>query len=244
MLDPPFASFYFDCDSTLSSIEGVDELTRKLDEDERTELKELTNRAMEGTLLLAEVYESRLGVLAPTAAELDQVGDFYIEHAVADAVETIAALKHLGKKIGIISGGLLQPVLMLATHLGIPHENVHAVPVVFDSDGRYATFDRSSPLWQNMGKVEVLDAIPKSHRPVLFMGDGITDLETKDVVDLFVGFGGFERRDRVAAEADVYLTVPSLAAVLGPGLTVEEKKAIASEPRFAALAPISGQSRP
>jgi phosphoserine phosphatase len=231
----PFASFYFDCDSTLSSIEGVDELTRKLSEDERAELRSLTERAMNGDMPLAQVYEERLHVLAPTREELEAVGRFYIEHLVPDAEGTIAALRFLGKHVGIISGGLHQPVLDLARHLGIPEANVHAVPVLFDSDGTYQGFDRRSALWQNHGKVRVLQGIPGDHRPVLFTGDGVTDLEAKDVVDLFVGFGGVERRARVEAEADVYVTRNSLAAVLDVGLTRFEKKRLDVEPEFASL---------
>ena len=234
---PPFAAFYFDCDSTLSTIEGVDELTRKLPTDERAELRALTNQVMEGDLPLAKVYEERLGVLAPSADELAAVGRFYIENVVPDATATIAALRCLGKHVGIISGGLLQPVLTLAEHLDIPSANVHAVPVLFDADGRYLGFDHDSPLWQNHGKIRVLEAIPADHRPVLFTGDGVTDLETKDVVDLFVGFGGVERRARVEAEADVFVTANSLAAVLGPGLTAEEKCVLGARPEFADLVP-------
>lgn len=231
----PFASFYFDCDSTLSSIEGVDELTRKLSTEQRNEMLALTDRAMNGTAPLAQIYEERLGVLAPGRDELETVGRFYVQNLVPDAADTIAALQFLGKHVGIISGGLYQPVLALALHLGVPEENVHAVPVRFDSAGDYLDFDRESPLWQNHGKVRVLEAVPAEHRPVLFTGDGVTDLEAKDVVGLFVGFGGFERRPRVEKEAEVFVTRKSLAAVLEPGLTDDEKKTLAGEPRFAGL---------
>lgn len=232
---PPFASFYFDCDSTLSSIEGVDELTRKLSESERAEIRNLTAQAMNGDMPLAQVYEDRLDVLAPSRDELAAVGRFYIEHLVPDAAATIAALQFLGKEVGIVSGGLRQPVLVLAEHLGIPETNVHAVPVLFDQNGAYRSFDRQSPLWQNHGKVRVLQSIPADHRPVLFTGDGVTDLEAKDVVDMFVGFGGIERRARIEAEADVFVTRNSLAAVLDVGLTPFEKKRLGAEPSFASL---------
>jgi phosphoserine phosphatase len=43
------------------------------------------------------------------------------------------------------------------------------------------------------------------------IGDGVSDLETKPVVDLFVGFGGFTTRDRVKRESEVFVT--SLSAV-------------------------------
>lgn len=231
----PFASFYFDCDSTLSTIEGVDELTRKLSPDQRAELHALTEQAMEGHRPLAEVYIDRLGVLAPTRTELDAVGGFYIDNLVPDAKATIAALQALGKQVGIISGGLRQPVSALATHLGVPDANVHAVPVKFDAAGEYLDFDRDSPLWRNFGKVEVMQNLPAEHRPVLFMGDGVTDLEAAEVVDLFVGFGGVERRARVEAEAPVFLTDPSLAGVLQVGLTDDEKTQLRDDDRFSHL---------
>jgi phosphoserine phosphatase len=235
---PPFNGFYFDCDSTLSTIEGVDELTRKLGPALRAELHALTEQAMEGARPLADVYVDRLGALAPTRAELDVVGGFYIDNLVPDAAATIAALQALGKQVGIISGGLRQPVSILATHLGIPDAHVHAVPLLFDQRGAYRDFDRSSPLWRNLGKVEVLRRLPASHRPVLFMGDGVTDLEAAAVVDLFVGFGGVKRRARVAAEAAVYLTDPSLAGVLRVGLTETEKNTLRDDPRFGHLGPM------
>lgn len=232
-----FAGFYFDCDSTLSSIEGVDELTRDLSEADRRELLALTAQAMDGTLPLAQVYEERLGALAPSHEQLLRVGQFYIDQLVPDAAATIAALRFLGKEVGIVSGGLRQPVAILAKHLGIDDQNVHAVPVLFDDAGQYRDFDHDSPLWRNGGKVDVLGAMPEGHRPLLFMGDGVTDLESKPVVDLFVGFGGVERRARVEAEADMFFTRNSLAVVLEPGLADAEKDRLRNEPRFQHLLP-------
>lgn len=233
-----FSSFYFDCDSTLSSIEGVDELTVVLPPEERAELAALTHQAMEGQAPLARVYEERLARVAPNRSELAAIGRFYIENMVPDCAATIAALQFLGKQVGIISGGLRQPVLALAEHLGIASANVHAVEVLFDEVGGYRDFDHQSPLWQNGGKAAVVQRLPQDHRPVLFMGDGATDLETRGVADLFVGYGGVERRTSVETGADVYLVDPSLAGVLQVGLTPDEKTSLRSDPRFAALLPI------
>lgn len=232
-----FQSFYFDCDSTLSSIEGVDELTQILPPAQQAELAALTHQAMEGAIPLARIYEERLSQVAPSSADLTRVGELYIENTVPDCAATIAALQFLGKQVGIISGGLHQPVLILAKHLNIPANNVHAVPVLFDAAGNYSNFDHQSPLWQNGGKIEILAEIPSSHRPVLFMGDGATDLETQAHVDLFVGYGGIERRSAVEAGADVYLTEASLAGVLAIGLTPAEKSTLQSHPTFGALLP-------
>lgn len=229
---PPFASFWFDCDSTLSSIEGVDVLSGRRSQQLLNEVRKLTHRAMEGQIPLAEVYEQRLAKIAPGRDDLDAAGRRYIQNLVPDARLTLAALMSLGKTVGIISGGLRQPVLMLAAHLGVPAERVFAVPALLDGNGAYLGFDRRSPLWQNGGKPAVLGARPPDQRPLLFVGDGITDLEAKSRVDLFVGFGGVVRRPAVEKHADVYITENSLRPVLDIGLTPEEKQQLAADERF------------
>jgi len=47
-----------------------------------------------------------------------------------------------------------------------------------------------------------------------FVGDGVSDLETKPAVDLFIGFGGVHTRARVRDNADVFVAGPRLDAVL------------------------------
>ena len=83
---------------------------------------------MDGLLPLAEVYAERLRLLAPRREQLDRIGELYVQHLVPHAREVVQALQHLGKHVGILSGGLLAPVQALARHLGIPLANVHAVP--------------------------------------------------------------------------------------------------------------------
>ena len=57
---------FFDCDSTLSAIEGIDELARLKGKEGRVGL--LTNKAMDGELDLADVYGKRLKAIKPTLA--------------------------------------------------------------------------------------------------------------------------------------------------------------------------------
>ncbi|MCR9248422.1 MAG: haloacid dehalogenase [bacterium] len=232
---PPFAAVYFDCDSTLATIEGVDELLDAVDQATRAEIAELTEHAMNGTQPLARIYEQRLQKIAPPRALLDRVGALYVANMVPDVPGVIGALRFLGKHVGIISGGLLTPVQYLANHLGIPLANVHAVPLLFDAAGNYRDFDRESPLWQNGGKITVLNGLPAAQRPVAFVGDGATDLETKGTAELFVGFGGVATRAAVRAGADEFVPGPGLAGVLGHVLTAAELDQLRSEPEFREL---------
>lgn len=233
----PLRSVYFDCDSTLSAIEGVDELLHWAPAELRTEITALTTAAMEGRLPLADVYTTRLRLLSPERSQLERVGELYVERLVQDANAVVAALQHLGKHVGIISGGLLPPVQAVAARLGIPATAVHAVPVRFDAAGRYLDFDQRCPLWRNGGKIEVIRGLPHDHLPLAFVGDGITDLETQGHVARFVGFGGVVVRSAVRDRAEVFVDGPSLAAILPHILTVAEQAALAALERFAPLLP-------
>lgn len=231
----PFASIWFDCDSTLSALEGVDELGRSRDPETLQAVEELTAHAMSGELPLAEVYGARLAKLAPTRAECDAIGARYVETLIPDARLVLDALRFLGKQVGIVSGGLLPPVAALAAALGIDRDHVFAVPIHFHADGSYDDFDRSCPLSRNGGKVDVLGARPPEERPLAFVGDGVTDLEANAVVDRFVGFGGVVRRPAVEREASCYATGPGLATTLPFLLTEAEWSTLRDTASFSAL---------
>jgi len=213
----------FDCDSTLASIEGIEDLAASRQE----EVRALTDRAMDGEIALEEVYGARLELIRPGREAVARIGARYVETALPHARELVAALHALGKRVAIVSGGLLPPVRALAKHLGVPASEVDAVGVFFDAQGAYAGFDVDSPLTRAGGKLDVLRAIAagdEARPPVALVGDGATDLEAAPVCARFVAFGGVERREAVFAGADVTCDVPDLAALL-PLLTTDEERA-------------------
>ena len=81
-LPPPYRTVVFDCDSTLSTIEGIDELAGPL----RDELRALTDRAMAGEVSLEEVFGLRLERVRPTAEAVEYIGRRYVETLVPGAV--------------------------------------------------------------------------------------------------------------------------------------------------------------
>lgn len=214
-----FASIVFDCDSTLVTIEGIDELAGE----KAGEIRELTELAMEGAIALEEVYGRRLAIIDPTREAVDAVGAAYRSTLVADAREVVAALRWLGKQVWIVSGGLRPPVEAVARELGVEPERVAAVGIEFDADGRYLDFERDSPLARSGGKPDVIRAwgLP---RPTLLVGDGATDLEARPAVDCFAAFMGVAYREAVAAGADVVLAAPTLAPVLALAAGVHDRE--------------------
>lgn len=207
---PPYPTIVFDCDSTLSSIEGIEDLAG----DRADEIKRLTDRAMDGEIPLEEVYGARLELLRPTLAELGAVGRRYVETALPHARELFDALRALGKRVCIVSGGLLPAVRELAAALGVDDADVFAVDVRHDIEGAYVGFDEASPLARSGGKLDLLRALAAEGAPVALVGDGATDLEALPALGRFVAFGGVARRERVFAGADLTCDKPDLAALL------------------------------
>lgn len=207
-----YRTVVFDCDSTLSALEGIEELAA----DHRREVETLTDAAMRGEVPLEEVYGRRLDLIRPTRDAVEGLVESYIHGLVDDAAGTVAGLQAAGVDVRIVSGGLTPAVLGLARHLGIPDDAVAAVPIDFDEDGAYAGYDHSAPSARAGGKAEVIRewAAAGMPRPVMFVGDGATDLEARDAVDLFVAYAGVLERPTVVAAAPIVVRSRSLAPVL------------------------------
>lgn len=224
---PSFDLIFFDCDSTLSTIEGIDELARLKGKEGRVGI--LTDKAMNGDLDLAEVYGKRLKAIRPTRGQLKAVEELYWQTQVADAHDLIRALQFLGKEVFIISGGLIDAVRGFGARLGVPRDHIRAVELEYNElSGEWWRYHEPQtrhtqtyldynvgPLTVTSGKPEIIKelAAGKSGRKMM-IGDGSSDLAAKTVVDLFVGYGGVIARDKVMQHADVALKSPSLASLL------------------------------
>lgn len=220
----PYGTVIFDCDSTLSRIEGIEELAR----DCREEVETLTRRAMDGELPLEAAYGARLELIRPNQTALAEVAQLYIREALPHAKELVTALLSLGKRVAVVSGGLRAAVAPFATWLGIDDAHVHAVGMSFDDQGRYAGFDESSPLARSGGKIPVVQSIVQanSNAPAVLIGDGATDLEAASEVQRFIGFGGVVARAQVMAESKVTCENADLAALVPLLFSTEECAAL------------------
>ncbi|HEX7680562.1 MAG TPA: haloacid dehalogenase, partial [Thermoanaerobaculia bacterium] len=130
---------FFDVDSTLVTIEGIDVLAGG-----DPEVARLTGAAMNGEIPLDQVYARRLEMIRPGREQVEQLASTYVRSLVDGAMETIAALQNSGVVVHLVTAGIQQAVLPLADELNIPRRNVHAVALMFDSIGGYVDFDRRS----------------------------------------------------------------------------------------------------
>ena len=239
---PGFDFVFFDCDSTLSSIEGIDELARQ--KGKFNQVKQLTDAAMEGEVHLQSVYDRRLQLLNPTRADIRELARHYRQTVAPDAVEVVQALQQAGKELFIVSGGLLTAVRPFGEWLGIPAQNIRAVAVRYDElSGQWWDYQQDrwgqrpdvkyldpeqTPLIESHGKADVIQELlaGRSGRAML-IGDGVSDLAARPAVTWVVGFGGVVTRRRVKNEAEVFITANSLAPLLPLALSGDEQISIA-----------------
>ncbi len=221
---PHYEHVFFDCDSTLTTIEGIDVLADYAGKKWRVEV--LTRAAMDGDLDLEEVYGKRLRAVKPTREQIRSIRQAYKRNVVEDAAAVIAALQHLGHKVYIISGGLAEPVEEFGIFLGVPKENIRAVGVAYnqlsgdwwnknqpytEGNVQYLTYEEGA-LTISDGKAQIVRELLAGQRGrSLLIGDGNSDLLAGTAVDLFVGYGGIIERPRVLEQSPIYLHTASLA---------------------------------
>jgi len=226
MLWFPIDIVIFDCDSTLSLIEGIDELARLAGQE--VEIAALTKRAMEGDIPLESVYEKRMVAVKPTRAQLKVVRQAYRDKMVSDAREVVTELQTQGKQVFIVSGGLREAVADFGEWLGIPANHIFAVGMEYNQlSGDWWRYNRPNetesflavedhPLTATGGKTAIIENEIRPHYKgrAMLIGDGLSDLEARPSVDLFVGFGGAVKRARIVAEADVFIPTAFLSPIV------------------------------
>ena len=198
-----FATVVLDVDSTLSGIEGVDWLAALRGGDTAATVRRLTHDAMSGRLSLEQAYARRLERIAPTRLEVGALAEAYRAAAAPGAGPVSKRLRDSGVRIIAISGGLRDAVLPLCRDAGFAADDIFAVGMTWDEQGRYVGFDRASPLVTQHGKAVLLRQLAPQ-APILAVGDGSTDaaMRAPGAADAFAAYVGFVRREPVVAVAD------------------------------------------
>ena len=223
-----YTHVFFDCDSTLTTVEGIDVLAVNAGLGGR--VKELTQAAMDGLIDLDEIYGERLQAINATRGDIRALREVYKRHTVEDAAAVVNMLMALRHQVYIIGGGLSEPVREFGVSLGVPPEHIRAVDVDYDKlagewwrgretgidnkEDRYLDY-RKGALAVSDGKADIIKQFlsGRSGRSLL-VGDGTSDLQAARAVDLFLGYGGVVVRAVVERDAPVFMRCPSLAPVL------------------------------
>lgn len=224
-LTQPLDAIVFDCDGTLSGIEGIDELARMNGVGEQVE--HLTAEAMGGGGLSPDLFHRRLKLVMPTQTQLQELTRRYFQSKTLDILSVLNTFHLLKKPVYIVSAGLAPAVLAFGEMLAIPAQQIYAVDIYFDSLGKYLDFDRGSSLVHANGKRSIVETLCQRHPRLAYIGDGMNDLVVYDLVSRFIGYGGAFYRASIAECCRHYISTPSMAPVLPLCLTEDELSAIA-----------------
>jgi phosphoserine phosphatase len=221
-LQAPLDAIIFDCDGTLTTIEGIDEIARQ--NGVSSPVEALTATAMGTTGLNPQLYHKRMELVLPQREQVLALGTEYFSKVTPDAYSVIQLLQRLQKKVYIVSAGLYPAVKIFGELLQVPSHRIFAVEVMFDKNGNYVSYDQESPFTRASGKRDIVMNLQRQHLTTGYVGDGMNDLAARDIVTRFIGFGGIYFRENIADKCDFYISTPSLSVLVPLLLTAAEIK--------------------
>lgn len=216
----PIQAIMFDCDGTLSTIEGIDELAEQNNVGDIVQA--LTAKAMAETGINPKLYNERLQHVKPRLDQVKQLATDYFMQRTKDSFEVIQLLQRLKKTVYVVSAGINPAVTLFAKQLDVPDSQVFAVDVTYDANGNYQDFDHSSLLASRNGKKEIAAKLKQKHGSVALIGDGMNDVVAIDVLTRFIGYGGTIYREKVEKLCEYYVRDMSMSCILPLLLTEDE----------------------
>ncbi|XP_060532350.1 phosphoserine phosphatase [Cylas formicarius] len=196
----------FDVDSTVIRDEGIDELAKFAGKG--SEVASITANAMGGSMTYQDALSVRLNIIKPS---LTMVRDFIrtCPPTLTPGIKKLVDVLHTtGRSTYLVSGGFLSLITPVAKQLHIPLENVYANRLKFYFNGDYAGFDENQPTSRTGGKAVVAQHLKDTYgyKNLIFIGDGVTDLESSPPADAFIGYGGNVIRPAVQTKAKWFVT--------------------------------------
>lgn len=219
-LKQPVSAIIFDCDGTLTTLEGIDELAKYNGVNQP--VSEITAQAMNSSGLNPDLYQKRLQLVQPTHQQVIHLGYQYFVNQIPNIRSIIELFLRLKKTVYLISAGLLPAVTIFGELLYISRKNIYAVDIHFDKQGFFIDYEKQSPLVNSDGKRLIIEELKKQHSGLIHVGDGINDYIVHDLVTRFIGFGGAFYRESIAKKSEYYIKTMSMTPLLPLALTQQE----------------------
>lgn len=201
--------FVIDFDSTFTQVEALDvlgEISLQNNTDKESilqEIKNITERSMEGRLSFRESLLERIKLLEGKRQHLDRLIATLKEKVSVSFQRNREFFTSHADRIYIVSNGFRDFIVPIVAEYGVKEENVFANNFEFDGEGNIIGFDKDNALSADNGKVEVLKAL-KLTGDVYVIGDGYNDYEIKaeGLANKFYAFTENIERASVLEKAD------------------------------------------
>ncbi|GJJ72629.1 phosphoserine phosphatase [Entomortierella parvispora] len=200
----------FDMDSTLIQQEVIDEIARHAGVMEK--VSEITEAAMNGEIDFKESLKRRVALLKGTPVSVLETVREQLTFT-EDALYLCKALKKIGFKLAVISGGFMPLALHVKNILGLDYAFANQLKV--SPDGLYLTGETVGPIVSGERKAELLEVIAQAESvtldQVIAVGDGANDLWMLAKAGLGIAFNA---KPRVQQKARARINQKSLKYVL------------------------------
>lgn len=221
-------NFIIDFDSTFTKVEALDILgeialaNHPEKEKVLNQIKEITNKGMEGTLNLRDSIEERLSILSPHKDHLNELITRLKKQVSKSFERNSEFFNKYRNHIYIVSNGFKEFIVPIVSEYGIKPDHVLANEFTYDEQGNITGFDVTNALASNEGKVETIKNLDLEG-DVYVIGDGYTDFEIKKagLATTFYAFtenvsrgSVLENADHVAPSFDEFLFVHNMNTVL------------------------------
>ena len=198
-----------DFDSTFVQVEAFDELAGIALNDNRdkeqivSEIVNITNSGMDGSLPLSQSLSKRIALLQANKKHIPQLIALLNNKVSLSIKRNLSFFQHYGQNIYIVSSGFKEYIVPVVSQFGIPAQNVFANTFEYDASGNIIGLDKSNPLSGEQGKVTVVNNL-KLQGEVFAIGDGYTDYEIKQsgAASVFYAFTENVQRKKVIDVAD------------------------------------------
>ena len=158
-------SLIIDFDSTLTQVEGLDELANiaLANNPNRAEIiaeiRHLTELGMTGELSFSQSLSRRIALLQANREHLDLLIEFLKTQISASFLRNRDFLAANAAHIFVLSGGFKEFIVPVALLLGLREENVFANTFVFDEGGNIGSVDENNFLAGDHGKVKTIQSL-------------------------------------------------------------------------------------
>lgn len=207
LIEPQY--FIIDFDSTIITVEALDELAKialKNNPNKGKLLQKisiLTKRGMDGSISFPLSLEQRLKLFSATRKDIEELITTLKRSITPSFERNKQFFSFYSKQIYIISGGFIEYIAPVITSLGLLETNILGNEFTFNKKGEITGYEKNNILSQDMGKSKAIKHLHLKGE-IIVLGDGYTDYQIREngEANAFFAFTENITRSAVVKKAD------------------------------------------